>query len=287
MKRLVCAEKASWPASRILTRAPPPSRGQALADLETEHVEQDSGEPGQGNALDEAQVEHLGAQIGAPGRTRLQAFRRRRLEAPGAARADPAVKRHPCHVRHDPRYLDAVVSLPRRLDHARDIGAASAGAGEHVAFRRRVGMQGTMRPRMGLGLGLRLPRARRLLALRRRHARIARPLARLSDPGLEFGDPRRLPGDLRHQFLDPRHQRRDQRVPVDQFGWRRELSHTQVDSHPHPPRQTPQPNRVNLPQPKRSGDRGGVSNYPNQPTMCASGAPDAMSSPSPLRIYPV
>ncbi len=92
----------------------------------------------------------------------------------------------------------------------RHIGPAPAGAGEHIAFEGRVGMQGAVRPGVGLGLPLRLARARRLLSPRRRHTRIARSLAWAADLGFECRHPR-------DQHLDARQQRRNQRVLVDQI----------------------------------------------------------------------
>ena len=61
-----------------------------------------------------------------------------------------------------------------------------------------------MRAGVGLGLGLRLGRLRRLLALRRRNARIVRRLGRKAQLGLQFRDPRRQRRHLRHQSADER-----------------------------------------------------------------------------------
>ena len=69
-----------------------------LADLQPDHVEQDLAQPRQRNALHGPQIDHQRAQVRPERRSWLQPWRRRRLEATGAARTDPAVQRHAGYV---------------------------------------------------------------------------------------------------------------------------------------------------------------------------------------------
>lgn len=160
-----------------------------------------------------AQIEDKGAQIGAKGRTRFQPRRRRRLERPGAAWADPAIERHPCDIRTDLRDLDAVVALLGDLPHARDIRPTMrALPRQNLAPSRRVRMQRAVRASMGPALAAAARRRVGLVSLRRRRARIVGGLRGQIELGAQRRVLRFQCRHARHQFLDPRQQRQDQRV---------------------------------------------------------------------------
>jgi hypothetical protein len=89
------------------------------------------------------------------------------------------VQRHPRDIRLDLGNLDPVVSVDRRLRHARHIcPAMRAMLGQNVALARRIRMQGTMRPGMRLALGTLRGIAVALLSFGRRRAGIVRRLRR-------------------------------------------------------------------------------------------------------------
>src|SRR3954463_4536603 len=88
--RLVWVAKGARLASRILTSAP--------SDVEPEQVPQHAAQSCQRDALDRTQIDHEGAQVRPERRSRFQPDWRRGLEACRAARADPAMQRHPRHV---------------------------------------------------------------------------------------------------------------------------------------------------------------------------------------------
>jgi hypothetical protein len=206
----------------------------AFADVEPEQVPQHAAQSCQRDALDRTQIDHEGAQVRPERRSRFQPDWRRGLEAFRAARADPAMQRHPRHVRPARRDLDAVVTLADALRGAGDVGtAAPTRRCEHVARRGGVGMKRPMRAGMRVGLRLCGGWTGRLLPLRGRRARIVGRLRRKPQRRLKLGDPHRQLRVLLHQRLDPRHQRGDQSILVRRVRWKR---HAQVDSYPGAPR---------------------------------------------------
>jgi hypothetical protein len=90
----------------------------------------------------------------------------------------------------------------------------SATLGQNVAFARRIGMQGAMRPGMRLAPALarvcRSRIARRFLSLRGRRARIVRRLRWKAKLGLKLGNPHRQPLDLPGQRRDRLRLRKNQ-----------------------------------------------------------------------------
>src|SRR4051795_7089302 len=147
--RLVWVAKGARLASRILTSAP-------SADVEPEQVTQHAAQSCQRDALDRTQIEHEGAQVRPERRSRFQPDRRCGLETFRAARADPAMQRHPHHVRPARRDLDAVIALADTLRGTGEVGpAAPTRRCEHVALRGGVGMKRPMRAGMRVGLRLR------------------------------------------------------------------------------------------------------------------------------------
>src|SRR4051794_3366259 len=81
----------------------------------------------------------------------------RRLEPGPTTRAGAAMERHPCHVWRDLGDFDPVVGVARNLRDSRHIRLALRTAiGPDLPTPRRVGMQRTIRARMGLALRLRL-----------------------------------------------------------------------------------------------------------------------------------
>src|SRR5260370_35754692 len=75
----------------------------AFADFEAQEIAHQQGQAFKPDALGEPQIDDESAQVGAERRTALQALRRLRLEAPGAAVAQAAMQDHPRYVRLDLR----------------------------------------------------------------------------------------------------------------------------------------------------------------------------------------
>ena len=118
------------PDARELPGKAAPGLGQhvdqrALADADPETFLQEPRKPVQGNALRETQIEDHGAQARAKGRAVRHILRRRRLEAPGAVRAAPAMQIDACHHRGDRRQIDHVVGFAHRLPRLAHIARAA------------------------------------------------------------------------------------------------------------------------------------------------------------------
>ena len=125
---LVCAAKA-------LARGVQHVDERALADLQPENIGQQRRQSLEGDPLREAQIDDEGAQILPERRALRHIRRRRRLELPGATRADPAIKRHARHVGLDRRNFDMIVGFAGELRSLRNIGAAMlAGVRRNIAL---------------------------------------------------------------------------------------------------------------------------------------------------------
>jgi hypothetical protein len=226
------------------------------ADVEAEQIGQERRKPCEGDPLGEAQIDDEGAQVLPERRAFRHVGRRRRLEAPRAAGAGAAMKRHSRDIGFDRRNLDMIVGLAGDLRPMRHIGAAMlAGVGEDVALSRGVLVQGPMRAGMDLVPGLGRCRRGGFLPLARRRRGIVRRFRRQTELGFQLRNPLRQRGD--HLGL-----RQDQRVLL---GVRQAC---RIGRRGHPPFESdsrrfgnPQtPTRVNSPQ--------GVSNYdsPGRPS---------------------
>src|SRR4029079_15716499 len=96
-------------------------------------------------------------QVRPEGRTRWTCPGGWRLEAAPTTRAGAAIERHPCDVWRDLGDFDPVVGVERNLHDSCHISPALRTAiGPDLPTPRRVGMQRTIRARMGFALRLRL-----------------------------------------------------------------------------------------------------------------------------------
>ena len=167
----------------------------AFADRKPEQIRHQPRQPLERDGVHEAQIDHESPQVRPERRARRHVGRRVRPQSLAAARAQPAMQRHPRDVRLDLRNLDVVVGVERRLRDARHVGPAMATLiDQNIAPARRIRMQRTMRPRMR-NAGAFTPAhsriGRRLLPLRRRRARIVRRLRRQTELRFKLRHPRR------------------------------------------------------------------------------------------------
>lgn len=121
----------------------------AFADRKPEQIGHQPRQPLERDGVHEAQIDRESPQVRPERRARRHVGRRLRPEGRAAARAQPAMQRHPRDLRLDLWNLDMVIGVERRLRDARHVAPAMpASIDQNIAAARRIRMQRTMRAGM-------------------------------------------------------------------------------------------------------------------------------------------